>query len=101
MMKLMFEKERHFFLITIENRKVLYWDKKVSVHLQYLPPDPNIDMKIRMSRNKLNHNVKELLKISQDDLKDFENAKDDNEIKDLVIRDAKTKGCVLVDLKIE
>jgi len=104
MIKLMFEKQNQFFIITIDNKKILYWDKfegKVwGGALQYLPPDPSLEKKIIQSRNKIPAHFKELLTITAEDMKEFENAKDDNELKELVLRDTKKNGCKLIDLKI-
>lgn len=101
---MMFEKQNQFFIITIESKKILYWDKLEGAiwggSLQYLPPDPTIERKIIMSRNKIPAHFKEMLMIPEGEKKEFENAKDDDELKELVLRDAKQNGCKLIDLKI-
>jgi hypothetical protein len=99
MIKLMFSKNNQFFLITIENKVVNYWDKKEGAiwggSLQYLPPDPNAIKKIDMSRNKIPQHFKELLRITKEDMLEFEGAKSDEELKEIIIRDCKLKGCKL------
>jgi hypothetical protein len=105
MIKLLFEKNSQYFLITIDNKKIYYWDKLEGKiwggPLQYLPPDPKVRMKIILSRNKIPANMVELLKILPEELKEFEDAKDDMELRDIVLRDTQRKGCKLVDMKIE
>lgn len=106
MIKLMFEKNKAFFIITIENRIVKYWDKLQGAvwggPLQYLPPDyTNVMRKIDASRNKIPPHFKDLLLVTKDELMEYENAKTDEEIKEIIIADAKKNACVLVDVKYE
>jgi hypothetical protein len=103
MIKLMYEKSGQYFIITIENKVIKYWDKfegKVwGTSLQYLPPDHHAKEKIVRSRNKIPMGYLKLLEIPKDELKEFEVAKDDNELKELVVRDCKKNGCKLIDTK--
>jgi hypothetical protein len=101
----MFERNGQFFFITIENKKILYWDKFQGSlwggPLQYLPADPTVLKKIDMSRNRIPQQVKEMLAITKEDQEQFDNAKDDNELKIIVIKDCKAKQCRLIDEKYE
>ncbi len=105
MIKLMFERNNQFFIITIDKKKILYWDKIQNGlwggPLQYLPPDPSTNLKIDMSRNRIPAYFKEMLKITAEELKEFDNAKDEKELMELVVRDCKKNGCKLVDTKFE
>lgn len=100
MIKLLFEKNKQFFIITIDNHVIKYWDKlqgKVwGQSLQYLPPDPEVKKKILLSRNKIPAQFIDLFKISEEEMKEFENAKTDEELKELVIRDCKRNLCNLI-----
>ena len=100
MIVLMFEKRGQYFNITIENKKILYWDKCMGKlwggPLQYLPPDPSALQKIEMSRNKIPQDFKEMIKVTKEDLADFENAKDEIELKELILKDTKRYGCKLI-----
>lgn len=105
MIKMMFEKEGKYFVITIDKKKILYWDKLQGeiwgTSLQYLPPDKNIQRKIKMSRNKIPAEFIDLFNVPKEEMKEFEDAKDDNELKELVLKDTKKHGCQLIDIKIE
>lgn len=105
MIKLLFEKGGQYFFITIDNRKILYWDKLQGKlwggPLQYLPPDPSVMRKIDLSRNKIPAHFKHLLEVKEEDLKEFENAKDDEELKQIVLKDCKATGCKLITEKKE
>ena len=101
MIKLLFKKQNVAFIITIENKRILYWDRYQSSlwggPLQYLPPDPSIIKKIQMSRNRIPGQVVDMLRIPKDELEEFMNAKDDHELRDLVFRDCKKNGCLLLE----
>jgi len=101
----MFEKNKEYFLITIDKKQIFYWDRLQGAlwktSLRYLPPDPANTLKIINSRNRIPNYFLELLKIPKEELKEFEDAKDDKELMELVIRDAKKNMCKIIDVKIE
>ena len=101
----MFQKQNVYFIVTVKDKKVLYYDKLQGEiwggALQYLPPDPNYKKTIMLSRNRIPKQFIDMLEITKEELAEFNNAKDDNELKDLIIRDCKLNGCKLIDLKIE
>jgi len=53
-----------------------------------------------MSRNRIPQSVKEMLVITKEDQEEFDNAKDEDELKKIVLRDCKNKQCKLIDEKI-
>jgi hypothetical protein len=105
MIKIMIEKNKEYFLITIDKKQIYYWDKFQGAlwkkPLRYLPPDPSNTLTIINSRNRIPNYFIELLKIPADELKEFQEAKNDKELMELVIRDAKKNMCKIVDIKIE
>lgn len=106
MIKLLLEKQKAYFVITIENRIVKYNDKLMGEiwggSLQYLPPDYTSAMrKIEQSRNKIPPHFKDLLLVTKEELKEYTEAKDDEEIKEIILKDCKKNGCTVVDVKYE
>jgi hypothetical protein len=105
MIKIMVEKNKEYFLITISNKQIYYWDKLQGKlwgsALRYLPPDSTNTLAIINSRNKIPNYFIKLLEIPADELKEFQEAKNDKELMELVIRDAKKNMCKIVDIKIE
>ena len=104
----MWEKNQVYFVISIDQHKVYYWDKCVGDSklfgspIQWLPPcDPSVFLKIDLSRNRIPPQVKDMLRVTKEELADFEAAKTDDELKEFVIKDCKFNGCRLVDMKIE
>lgn len=100
MITLMFEKSGQYFNITISNKRVHYWDKFQGKlwggPLRYLPPDPEVMRKIDLSRNKIPQSFKELFRVTKEELLEFEEAKTDEELKILVLRDAKKHQCRII-----
>ena len=103
MIRLLFEKDKQYFVVTIQNKIITYWDKfagKVwGTSLQYLPPDPATAEKIRMSRNRIPKDFAVMLNASKQDLEDDEKCNTDEEIAQFVILDAKRGGCKLIKEK--
>jgi len=104
--KIMAEKSGQYFIITIQDKKVLYYDKFEGGlwggSLQYLPTDyANVMQKINASRNKIPAHFKDMFLVSTEELKEYEDAKDDeNKLKEIVLRDIKRNNCKVVDIKI-
>jgi len=88
------------FIITINNHEVFYEDvvqKRVfGGPVRYLPQNNEAIRKILLSRNKIDPKFKELFIVMPDELKEFNEAKDDSELSQIVIKDAVNKGCRLL-----
>jgi hypothetical protein len=95
----MFEKNKQYFSIMIHNKVIIGVIKGIS--LPYIPSDLiAVQNKIMMSRNKLPTWTIELFHISKEEMAEFENAKDDKELMDIVIKDCAKHDCKLIDTKI-
>lgn len=96
----MWEKQKQYFIIEIDGKRILYKDKLQGKiwggPLQYLPQDPSVKMKIITSRNRIPHFFIDLFTISEKELKEFEDSKDENELKEIVLKDCKKNGCRLI-----
>jgi hypothetical protein len=106
MIKIMAEKSGQYFIVTIQDKKIYYWDKFEGSlwggSLQYLPPDyANVMQKINNSRNKIPANFKDMFLVSKEEMLEYTEAKDDEtKLKEIVLRDIKRNGCKVVDIKI-
>ena len=89
-----------YFNITIDGKVIKYWDEKHGKlwggPLQYLPEDPKAIATIKMSRNKIPSFYIQLLKVSKEELEEFEKAQGEKELRDLVVKDLKKNGCEIV-----
>ncbi len=96
MIKLVFTRIRTTFTIEIDNKIIVYKDRKFPRGFQFMPRDPEIRKIILFSRNKL---PQEVIKWIEDansgkNLEEYLSAKDDEALVPIVIRDAKLNGCV-------
>jgi len=97
----MVEKQGKYFIITIQDKKILYWDKLQGEiwggPLQYLPQDEKIQQKIRMSRNKIPADFINLFFIPKYELEEFEKCQTDEELKAIVLNDLKKHNCKIIE----
>ncbi len=96
MIKLVFTRIRTTFIIEIDNKIIVYKDRKFPKGFQFMPKDQDIKKIILFSRNKL---PQEVIKWVEDansgkNLKEYLSAKDDEALIPIVIRDAKLNGCI-------
>ena len=96
MIKLMFEKAGAYFVFTIENKCIRGIMGKYN--LPYQPSNlAEVDKQVMLSRNKLPAWFAELFKITEADQKEFDEAKDDEALKEIILRDAKKENARLID----
>jgi len=97
MIKLVFTVGRETIAIEIVNKIITYKDRRFFNGFQFMPLDHELKKKILMPRiNRIPTEIVELIKESNKgkNLKEYENAKNDEEIVIIVKRDAILKGCV-------
>lgn len=69
--------------------------------VQLLPQDKEFEKKVLMSRNKYSVKILSMFKLSEEDIKEYENTKDDNELAEICIKDCSLKGYKLISKKDE
>jgi hypothetical protein len=82
--------------IVKENKEVWYSDRKWAAMIRILPPQKDILVKISQSRNRVPQAIATLFKFSDEETKEYEAAKDEKDLSEIIIRDAKLKGCILI-----
>jgi hypothetical protein len=94
MIQMMFSRQGKHFGFTINNKNMIGTINGVS--LPYYPSNITyVRRAIILSRNKIPAWMIELFNLKEEDLKEIENAKDDNELKDIVIKECKKNQCEL------
>jgi len=103
MIKLVFTKMREVFTIEIENKIIVYKDRKYSKGFQFMPKDPNFKKIVITSRNRLNPEVIKWVEDANQgkNLEEYKAAKNDEELVPIIIKDAKINGCVFQGRKDE
>lgn len=103
MYTLLFKKGNETFIIKIKDKKIHYWDRKEGEvwggPIQFLPKDPETAKRIILSRGKIPHYFLNILNVSDEEYKEFQDAKDDTELREIVLRDCKKNGCKLLEEK--
>lgn len=96
MIKLVFTASRETISIEIMNKIITYKDRRFTKGFQFMPIKGNVEMISIMSRNRIPKEIVELMKESNSgkNLKEYEEANDDEEIATIVKRDAALKGCI-------
>ena len=99
MINLLFETNKNYFSIVINNKIITGIIKGIS--LPYLPSDlKTVQRKIQDSRNKIRADLINVFTITKEEQLEFDNAKDEKELMEIVIKDAKKNRCRLIDTKI-
>ena len=96
MIKLVFTAGRETISIEIENKTIVYRDRRFSDGFQFMPIKGNANLILVMSRNRIPKEIIELIKESNSgkNLEEYNNAKDDEDLSAIVKKDAALKGCV-------
>lgn len=96
MIKLVFTASRETIAIEIEDKIITYRDRRFTRGFQFMPIKGNVEIISIMSRNRIPPEIVELMKESNSgkNLKEYEDAKDDEELAVIVKRDAALKGCI-------
>ena len=96
MIKLVFTRIRETFTIEIEEKVIVYKDRKYPKGFQFMPKDPNFKKIVILSRNKLHPEVIQWVEDanSGENLQEYLGAKDDESLVPIIIKDAKRNGCV-------
>jgi len=89
--------DREIIMFEIMDKVIVYKDRKWPKGFQFMPKDPGLIKAIILSRNKIRKDMIKWINESNSgkNLEQYENAESDEEIADIVIKDAKSKGCVL------
>lgn len=93
---LSFNYNREILNFLIKNREVYYTDRKWKSWIRCLPPPEDFIQKIKMSRNKIPKYLAELFNFSEEELKEYKLAKDEEALAAIIIKDALSKGCRLL-----
>lgn len=95
MIKLVFTFNRETLQFLVENKIVSYTDRKWKGFIQVIPEDKEFIKKAIMARNKVPIKIIHALIIDAnkgENFKEWQNAKNDNEVAEIIIRDCAKQG---------
>ena len=87
---------REILTFLIIDRNIFYTDRKFGVLVRILPKPKNLLLTIQKSRNRVPMFIVKLFELSKEELAEYDAAKTVDELADIVIRDGKRNGCILV-----
>ena len=92
MIKLAFTINREIFRVEIKDREIWYGDRKWGRMIRLIPKDEGFIQKVKLSRNKLPHFLLNLFVLTEEEQKQYDEAKDDEALAQICIRDVRLKG---------
>ena len=90
---LSFTYNREVLTFLIKNKEIYYTDRKWKAWIRCLPPPEDFLKKIKLSRNKIPEGLATLFNFTKEELEEYENAKDEEELANIITKDALTKAC--------
>lgn len=93
---LAFSYNREILRFVIRNREIFYSDKVWKVWVRCMPKPENFIRTITTSRNRIPSAIIQLFNYTPEEIKEYESAKDDEALADIIVKDAKGKGCIMV-----
>lgn len=97
MIKLVFTAGRETISIEVENKVITYKDRRFTDGFEFMPLSTEVRKKLLMPRiNRIPPEIVELIKDANQgkNLKEYEEAKDDEALVIIIKKDAGLKGCV-------
>lgn len=96
MIKLVFHYNREIMNFIVRDKEIFYSDRKWSNWIRCLPPPANFMKTVILSRNRIPRFLVDLFKFTDEEIKEYESAKTEQELADIIIKDCKAKGCIFV-----
>ena len=93
--KLVFSLNREHLQFYIRDKIIYYTDRKWKNWVQCIPKDKDLIKIILKSRNAVPHQLAELFNLSKEEMKEYNDAKDDDELAKIIKMDGKGKGLIL------
>lgn len=95
MIRLLFTYEREIILFEIENKTIVYRDRKWQNGIQFIPKDLEFMKRVIFSRNAVSKKLIEWINEANSgtNYEEWLACKDDEEVADKIILDARSRGC--------
>lgn len=94
--KVVLSVNREMMNFIIVNKKIYYSDRKFHALIRILPKPRNLIQVINGSRNRIPMFLVSLFKFTKEEIQQYENAKTDDELANIIIEDGRKNGTILV-----
>jgi hypothetical protein len=97
MLKLAFSFNREPMNFIIKNKEIFYTDRRWGTWIRCMPPPENFMKAVSLSRNRIPAFVLGMFHFSEEEIKEYNDAKTEEELAQIIKRDAKSKSCIFVN----
>lgn len=87
---------REILTFLIIDRKLYYTDRKFGALIRIIPKPKNLISIIQRSRNRVPMFIANLFNLTKEEMDEYEAATTVDQLADIIIRDGKKNGCILV-----
>jgi len=97
MIRLLLTHGQEILIFDIHNREIVYRDRKWPNGVRFVPKDEDFVRKVLYSRNRLSNQLIVWINEANQgkNYEEWQNCADDDAVAEIVIRDAKSRGCEL------
>jgi len=92
---------REILNFAIKDKIIKYTDRKWGKWIQCIPKDKEFIKKVIFSRGKFPQFLIKMFELTDKEQREYDSAKTDDELSNIIIKDAKKKGCKLLYKKIK
>lgn len=96
MIKLTFTINKEVMNFIVTDRNIWYKDRVWKGGVRCIPRDEEFIKKIIASRNKIPYKLISMFNLSKENQEEYNKAKDDDALAEIIIKDCKSKGLVLL-----
>lgn len=90
---------REILNFLVKDREIYYTDRKWKAWIRCMPLPKDFIQQVRLSRNKIPAFITDLFNFTEEEMKEYNGAKTEKELAEIIIKDAKLKGCKLVNME--
>lgn len=91
---------REVLNFAIQDKIIKYTDRKWKKWIQCIPKDRDFIRKVTLSRGGFPHFLIKMFELTKREQEEYSNAKTDEELAEIIIKDGKSKGCKLFSKEI-
>lgn len=92
---------REILNFAIQDKIIKYTDRKWGKWIQCIPEDKDFKKKVIMSRGRFPHFLIKMFILTAKEKAEYDAAKTDEDLAEIIIRDAKGKGCKLLKKEVQ
>jgi len=96
MIKLLFSINREPMNFIVKDREIYYSDRRWNNWIRCVPQPENFIKIVTLSRNRIPMAIANMFRLTPEEMKEYEEAKTEDNLADIIIKDAKSKGCIFI-----